>query len=84
LPTPILNIVPTNGNIQLSWTVPSTNFILQQTMDLKSGTWINATNLPGLNLNNLQNQVVLSATNTSSFFRLMSPGKTVTFNYSSP
>ncbi len=32
-PSPQVNIAPTNGNLVLSWIVPSTNFVLQQNSD---------------------------------------------------
>jgi photosystem II stability/assembly factor-like uncharacterized protein len=67
-PAPQLNIGPLNGNLTLSWLVPSTNFVLQQSSDLTS--WSSVTNTPTLNLTNLQDEVVLSPTNRSAFFRL--------------
>jgi hypothetical protein len=63
-----MNITPTNGNYTLSWTVPSTNFVMQQSSNLIS--WSNVTNTPALNLTNLQNQVMLSPSNSSGFYRL--------------
>lgn len=58
-----------DGNLDLSWTIPSTNFVLQQSPDLVS--WTDVTNAPALNLSNLQNEVFLPPTNTT-FFRLQS------------
>jgi hypothetical protein len=72
-PAPQMNITPKNGNLLLTWIVPSTNFVLQQNSDLTTASWMNVTNLPVLNLTNLQNQVVLSPTNGSSFYRLKTP-----------
>src|SRR3984957_3223997 len=70
-PTPQLNITPSNTNLALSWIIPSTNFVLQQSSDLIS--WANLTNTPALNLTNLQNQVMLSPSNSSAFYRLKTP-----------
>jgi photosystem II stability/assembly factor-like uncharacterized protein len=69
-PTPLLNIAPSNDSFTLSWIVPSTNFVLQQSFDLSS--WSDVTNTPTLNLINLQDEVVLSPTNNDSFYRLES------------
>jgi hypothetical protein len=52
--------------------VPSTNFVLQQNPDLTAIGWENLTNTPVLNLTNLQNEVILSPSNSSGFFRLIS------------
>jgi hypothetical protein len=54
-----------------SWTVPSTNFELQQNLDLSTANWTALTNVPVLNLTNLQEQVSLPATNGNGFFRLI-------------
>jgi hypothetical protein len=70
-PSPQLNMRPTNGNLAFSWTVPSTNFVLQQNSDLNTTSWTTVTNLPVLNLTNLQEEVGVSPANGSSFFRLI-------------
>jgi photosystem II stability/assembly factor-like uncharacterized protein len=70
-PPPQLNITPTNGGFKLSWHVPSTNFVMQQSSDLAS--WSDVTNAPVLNLTNLQNEIVLSPTNGNNFYRLKTP-----------
>jgi len=57
--------------VTLAWTVPSTNFGLQQSADLTS--WADVTNPPVLNLTNLQNQVTLAPSNSSRFYRLKTP-----------
>ena len=59
------------SNLTVSWIVPSTNFVLQQSPDLSS--WTDVTDTPALNLTNLQNEVVLSPTNGSGFYRLKTP-----------
>jgi photosystem II stability/assembly factor-like uncharacterized protein len=70
-PAPQMNITPTNGNLALSWVVPSTNFVLQQSPDLSS--WMDVTNPPVLNLTNLQNEVTLPLTGSNAFYRLKTP-----------
>jgi hypothetical protein len=70
-PAPQMNLTPANGNFTLSWIVPSTNFVLQQSPDL--GSWTDVTNTPVLNLTNLQNEVVLSSPGSNVFYRLKTP-----------
>ena len=71
-PAPTLNLTPTNG-LQLSWLIPSTNFVLQQNSDLTVTSWSDVTNVPVLNLTTLQNQVTLPRPAGNSFFRLKTP-----------
>jgi hypothetical protein len=71
MPSPQLNLTPSPTNLTLAWTVPSTNFVLQQSTDLVS--WSVVTNPPVLNLTNLQNQVTLATSNASGFYRLKTP-----------
>jgi hypothetical protein len=70
-PSPPLNITTPTGNVGLSWIVPSTNFVLQQSSDLIA--WVDLTNTPTLNLTNLNNELVLSPTNSNGFYRLATP-----------
>lgn len=69
--SPQINITPTNGNLTVSWIIPSTNFVLQQKSDLTAANWVSLTNTPTLNLTNLHNEVVLTPTNSNGFFRLI-------------
>jgi len=71
MPGPSLNLVPTNSNLALSWLVPSTSFVLQQSTDLSS--WSDVTNQPVLNLTNLQNEVTLPFSGSEGFYRLKTP-----------
>jgi|SRR5665213_298351 len=71
-PTPSLNISPSDTNLDLSWLVPSTNFALEQNLDLTTTNWVTLTNTPTLNFTNLQNQVTITPTNSSGYFRLIS------------
>ncbi len=70
-PAPQMRVAPVNSNIKLSWIVPSTNFALQQSSNLVS--WADVTNAPVLNLTNLQNEVTLSPSNSSGFYRIKTP-----------
>jgi len=71
-PSPQLNVSLFNNNLNLSWLVPSANFVLQEASDLNAENWTAVTNLPTLNLTNLQKQLTLPPTNSSAFFRLTS------------
>jgi hypothetical protein len=68
---PELNLAPLHTNVALSWIIPSTNFVLQQSSDLTA--WVDVTNKPALNITNLQNEVTISPSNSSSFYRLKTP-----------
>ena len=70
-PAPSMQIMPTQSDLKLSWLVPSTNFVLQQSADLSS--WTDLTNQPVLNLTNLQDEVALPLSGSNSFFRLKTP-----------
>ena len=69
---PKLNALSAANNLTLSWTIPSTNFTLQQNPDLTTTNWSMVTNVPTSNLNNLQNQVTLPAPGGNMFYRLQS------------
>ena len=70
-PTPQLNAALSDTNVVFSWIVPSTNFVLQENSDLTTTDWLTLTNTPTLNLSNLNDEVVLSPSNSSGFFRLV-------------
>ncbi len=72
-PSPSLNInlAPAHSNLALSWRIPSTSFVLQQSSDLAN--WSDATNAPLLDLTNLQNQVVIPLSGSNGFYRLVTP-----------
>ena len=72
-PVPLLDIALMDGNHVLSWIVPSMGFALQQNSDLSTTNWKDVTITPILNLTNLQNQVMLSPTNSNGFYRLATP-----------
>jgi hypothetical protein len=72
-PAPQLNLALSGGHLTASWIVPSTNFVLQQNLDLTTTHWTDVTNLSALNLTNLQYQVGLLPSNSSGFYRLATP-----------
>lgn len=69
--SPQMNLTPLPTNLVLSWIIPSTNFVLQQSSDMTD--WADLTNAPVLNLTNLQNQVTLPLSASNGFFRLKTP-----------
>jgi hypothetical protein len=69
-PQPWLRAQLCNTHIVLSWTVPSTDFILQQTSDLTLTNWTDLPLTPTLNLTSLQYQVTLPLLDGSGFYRL--------------
>jgi len=73
--TPHPQIVPLRSgtDLNLSWTLPSTNFVLQQTADLTSGNWTTVTNAVVLNFTNLQEQTALPLAGGQNFYRLATP-----------
>jgi hypothetical protein len=68
---PGLDISNSSAGAIISWIVPSTNFLVQQSFDLAS--WSNLTNIPVINLTNLHNEVTLWPSNDHGFYRLMTP-----------
>jgi photosystem II stability/assembly factor-like uncharacterized protein len=72
-PAPELQIAPANPNVSISWTVPSSPFILQQRASIEGGNWTTVAEPVVMNLNTLRNEVSVAASNSCSFFRLSSP-----------
>ncbi len=72
IPLPQLNLTTSSNNLAFSWIVPSTNFVLQQNLDLSTTGWVTLTNTPVLDLTNLNDEITVSLTNSSGFFRLIS------------
>lgn len=68
MPAPFLNISQANDNVALSWIVPSTNFVLEESSDLQN--WSELTNQPRLDLANLLDEITLPMTNSAAFYRL--------------
>ena len=70
-PSPELNLTATNGNLQISWIIPSRKIVLQQSTNLFN--WLPVTNTAVLIFSNLENQITLPLPGTGSFFRLSTP-----------
>jgi hypothetical protein len=71
LPPAALGIAPSGTNVVLSWASPPGGFELQRNSDLTTTNWLTVTNTPAFT--NGQNQVTLSRSNSSQFFRLKYP-----------
>jgi hypothetical protein len=69
-PAPKLNIVSTTPGPLLSWIVPSADLILQRAGALVAPHWTDVTNVPVLNLTNLQNQITLPTGKDLEIYRL--------------
>jgi hypothetical protein len=72
-PTPCLGAAPLNNNLLLSWLVPSTNFALQQNLDLTTSNWTDVTNASVINCTNLKNEVTMPMAAPGGFYRLKTP-----------
>jgi hypothetical protein len=72
-PSPKLNLTVLSNLVNVSWTLPGTNFVLQQNMGMNPAGWMSLTDAPTLNLSNLQYQLSYAPTNGSGFFRLATP-----------
>jgi hypothetical protein len=69
---PSLSIAPSGTNLALSWPLPSTGFVLQQSADLTSTNWANVTNT--VTPTNYWNQVTVSPPASGNvFYRLVNP-----------
>jgi photosystem II stability/assembly factor-like uncharacterized protein len=69
-PPPWLSIAACGANPVLSWLVPSTGFVLQQSSDPASVNWLDATSQPTLNFTNLHQEVRLTPESSRRFYRL--------------
>jgi hypothetical protein len=72
-PPPQLNLALLSSRFTLSWVQSSTNFALQQTRSLSPANWETLTNAPALNLTNLKDEVIISPSDSASFYRLVTP-----------
>jgi hypothetical protein len=70
LPHPMLSIGRSGAGLSLSWLVPSSSFVLQQSSDLTLTNWMDLTNQPTLNFNNLHSAVSLTPPSANTFYRL--------------
>jgi hypothetical protein len=70
-PPPLLSIGRSATGPMLSWLVPSSPFVVQKDSDVSSGTWVDSTNQPILNLTNLHYELRLPASPGNAFYRLL-------------
>jgi hypothetical protein len=68
---PLLSLAPVGNNVAISWVIPSTNFLLQQTPALDSAGWTTVSNSPVFNPSALQNQVIIAPSSDRSLYRLV-------------
>ena len=69
-PSPPLVIGLSKEKPSLSWLLPSTSFVLQQSSDLTAPDWVDVTNRATLNFTNLHQEVTLSPSSGKAFYRL--------------
>lgn len=69
-PAPRLNITSSNSALVLSWTVPASDFVLQENADVATTNWSEVPAPPALDFTNLQNQVSLPMPAGHRFYRL--------------
>ncbi len=69
-PSPRLRMSAMPQGVLLSWQVPSSRFLLQESPDLSVLHWTNVTAAPTLNFNNLQYELSLPTPVGSRFYRL--------------
>ena len=70
--TPVLSSRVSASDLLLCWTVPSMNFVVEQSPDLTSGKWVTVPVTPSLNYTNLQYQVSIPRPQGTMFYRLAS------------
>ena len=70
---PALNIGLSDTNVLVSWLVSSSDFVLQQNMDLNSTNWETVTNQSSLNFGNLHDELYFAPANSARFYRLITP-----------
>jgi hypothetical protein len=73
IPSPRMNARTVATNVVVSWPVPSTNFVMQQNLNLRTTNWTTLTNVPILNVTHLQDEVTLPVNADVGFYRLRTP-----------
>jgi hypothetical protein len=69
---PSLSLKFASGTLRISWALPSSGFALQQSANLTLTNWFDVTNVPILDLTNLQYRVTIPTSATNRFYRLRS------------
>jgi hypothetical protein len=67
---PPLSITLSQSAVLVSWTIPSTDFVLQRTSDLVTGQWSDVSDAPVVDLSTLQKRVSQPLSPERTFFRL--------------
>lgn len=67
---PRLGMALESGNVSLSWVIPSTPVVLQQTANLSNPQWVDFPVMPVAVLTNLKYEATVPTTNSSGFYRL--------------
>jgi photosystem II stability/assembly factor-like uncharacterized protein len=67
---PKLDIHSTNNSVNLSWIIPSANFVLQETFDLAGGNWTEVNDTPSFDSAILRQSVTEPATASNRFYRM--------------
>ncbi|MGN6556296.1 MAG: hypothetical protein ACTHLW_21500 [Verrucomicrobiota bacterium] len=70
-PAPRLEAAVSAGEFRLGWVLPSMDFVLQKRADFMQASWEDVTNVPTLNLSNLQYEIALPLSG-QAFYRLKS------------
>jgi hypothetical protein len=65
---PSLAIAPSEQNVRVSWIVPSSQFTLQQNLELSSTNWTDISAIPSLT--NLEEQVIIPLLPGAAYYRL--------------
>lgn len=69
---PVLNFAHYASHLQLWWRMSATELVLQQTSDLASPNWVDATSLPTLNHASFRYEVTIRDSEGRRFYRLAS------------
>ncbi len=67
---PRLELDLSGAKLVVSWLVPSTPFVLQETSDLGTGNWVDVAAGPTLDYTNLHQRVSLTPSSGSRYYRL--------------
>jgi hypothetical protein len=70
VPEPSLNVIRYGSNLELSWLIPSSDFVLQESSTLITTNWAATAVTPALNLTNLYYEALISPANSNQFYRL--------------
>lgn len=67
---PTLDIHSTNNSVNVSWIIPSTNFVLRETSDLAASNWIDVADTPSFDMTTLRQSVTTPVIGTNRFYRM--------------